>query len=72
MAAATSLPERNPLLTLREAAARLNISERQLWANTHPRGAIPSVRIGNCVRYDARALDQYITDQQQVVFAESE
>ena len=63
--------EQKILLKPREAALRLSISERQLWANTRPRGAIPSVRIGNCVRYDTRALDQYIADQQQVAFPES-
>ena len=54
------------LLKSREAAARLSISERQLWAMTRPRGQIPAVRIGNCVRYDPLALDRYIADQQSV------
>ncbi len=44
------------LLKPREAAARLTISERQLWAKTKPRGPIPCVRIGGCVRYSADAL----------------
>ncbi len=60
------------LLKPREAAICLNISERQLWAKTRPRGEIPSVRIGNCVGYDPRALDQYIADQQAITSADSE
>jgi len=60
------------LLKPPEAAESLSISERQLWAKTCPRGQIPSVRIGNCVRYDPRALDQYIADQQAITSADSE
>lgn len=52
------------LLKLREAAIRLSISERQLWSQTHPRGPIPAVRIGNCVRYSPDALQLYINEQQ--------
>jgi predicted DNA-binding transcriptional regulator AlpA len=53
------------LLKPREAAARLSISERTLWSNTFPRGNILAVRIGNCVRYSAEALQAYIDSQQQ-------
>ena len=68
----SSIGEEKKLLKPREAAARLNISERQLWAKTRPRGGIPSVRIGNCVRYDPGALDQYIADHQVITSADSE
>lgn len=57
--------EQRLLLKPREAATRLSISERQLWANTQPRGPIPATRIGNCVRYSPEALQAFIDGQQQ-------
>lgn len=48
------------LLTIREAAARLGISERKLWGLTMPRGPLPCVRIGQCVRYVPDDLDEFI------------
>ncbi len=47
-----------------EAAARLSVSERTLWANTFPRGNILCVRIGNCVRYCEDDLMAYIRRRQ--------
>ena len=47
----------------REAAQACSIPERQLWAQTHPRGPIPCVRIGNSVRYSPEALAEYIRRQ---------
>lgn len=41
------------LLTAREAAERLRISERSLWTLSAPRGALLAVRLGNSVRYDS-------------------
>jgi hypothetical protein len=55
--------ERRLLLKPREAAACLSISERQLWSQTIPRGPIPGIRIGNCVRYSPSALQAYIAEQ---------
>ncbi|HIE95672.1 MAG TPA: DNA-binding protein [Planctomycetes bacterium] len=52
------------LLKPREAAERLSISERSLWANTTPRGPIPCIRIGGSVRYGTVALQAYIDSQQ--------
>ena len=52
--------EEQLLLKPREAAARLSISARQLWANTQPRGPIPVFRIGGCVRYAPEALKAFI------------
>ena len=49
----------------RQAAQACEISERQLWARTQPRGPIPCVRIGNCVRYSPEALQRFIESQQQ-------
>lgn len=60
MATSATSTEEKLLLKPREAAARLSISERQLWANTQPRGPIPATRIGNCVRYSPGALQAFI------------
>jgi hypothetical protein len=62
-ASATTTPERI-LWTSRQAAQACSISERQLWAKTYPRGPIPCVRIGNCVRYSPEALQRFIDLQQ--------
>ncbi|MDA1232432.1 MAG: helix-turn-helix domain-containing protein [Planctomycetota bacterium] len=61
-AKATTKPERL-LLNDREAAHVIHVSTRHLWANTHPRGPIPCVRIGNSVRYSPEALAAYIRQQ---------
>ena len=60
MAASAKRIEERLLLKPREAAGRLSISERQLWANSRPRGPIPVTRIGNCVRYSPEALQAFI------------
>ena len=57
--------EQRILLKSREAADRLSISERQLWAHTQPRGKIPVTRIGTSVRYSPEALQRFIESQQQ-------
>jgi excisionase family DNA binding protein len=48
-----------PLLTVREAAAFLRISERSLWQFTKV-GALRCVRLGRAVRYDRRDLIAFI------------
>jgi excisionase family DNA binding protein len=53
------------LLTARAAAAALSVSERTLWAMTHPRGPIPVVKIGRAVRYSAEALRAWVAAQQR-------
>jgi excisionase family DNA binding protein len=53
------------LLTPREAAEALSISERALWQLTYPRGQLPVVRLGRSVRYDVQALRDYITARRQ-------
>lgn len=65
MAALAKTDEQRLLVTPREAAVRLSISERQLWAHTQPRGPIPATRIGNSVRYSPDALQRFIESQQQ-------
>jgi len=47
------------LLTAREAAAELTISERTLWTLTKT-GEIPSVRIRRSVRYLPADLSAYV------------
>jgi excisionase family DNA binding protein len=53
------------LLTPREAAAALCISERSLWSLTRS-GTVPAVRIGRSVRYDPVALQAWIASHQTV------
>jgi excisionase family DNA binding protein len=47
------------LLTAREAARALAVSERMLWGITK-RGDLKCVRFGRAVRYDPRDLQQLI------------
>jgi hypothetical protein len=63
-ATAKQTPERI-LWNGREAAQACSISERQLWAQTQPRGPIPCVRIGNSVRYSPEAMRRFIESQEQ-------
>jgi len=64
MAKTATVQHEQLLLRPREAARSLNISERQLWQHTHPRGPIPATRIGKCVRYSREALAEFIAGQQ--------
>lgn len=48
------------LMTSREAATALAVSERTLWTLTN-RGEIPAVRIGRSVRYDPHDLTRWIS-----------
>lgn len=52
------------LLKPRDAAKVLSISERQLWQHSEPRGPIPVVRIGNCVRYNVASLQEWAKAQE--------
>ena len=47
------------LMTSKEAAVYLAISERKLWSMTQT-GEIPAVRLGRAVRYDLNDLDSFI------------
>lgn len=47
------------LMTSRDAAKYLCISERKLWSMTQA-GEIPVVRLGRAVRYDINDLDSFI------------
>lgn len=48
------------LLSLREAAKRLGVSERHLWGLTAPRGPVPCVRFGGRVMYRPEDLRDYL------------
>jgi excisionase family DNA binding protein len=48
------------LLTTRQAAKALSISERTLWQLAKD-GKIPTVRIGRSVRFDPRDLQDWIS-----------
>ena len=50
------------LLTARDAAAALSISERKLW-QLSASGIIKVVRIGRSVRYSRVALEAFIAEQ---------
>ncbi|MDR1492224.1 MAG: helix-turn-helix domain-containing protein [Planctomycetaceae bacterium] len=50
------------LLTVKQAAKWLNVSERTLWKITSPRGALKCCRIGNRVLYSPKAIDRYIAE----------
>lgn len=47
------------LLTARQAAKALSISERTLYTLTKT-GEIPAIKVGRLVRYDPRDLDAWI------------
>lgn len=51
------------LLTARETAAALSISERSLWSLTN-QGAIKCVRINRSVRYARTELERFIAESQ--------
>jgi predicted DNA-binding transcriptional regulator AlpA len=60
----TTAPTPKLLLTAREAAAVLSVSERTLWSLTWPRGPIHPVRLGRAVRYSADGLRAWVQSQQ--------
>lgn len=52
------------LLTAKEAAELLRISQRKLWSLTAS-GTIPFLRIGRAIRYDAADLRRWIDQQKE-------
>ncbi len=52
------------LLSQREAAQLLGVSQRYLWTLRHRRG-LPHVRLGRKVMYDPEALRRWIDQQSQ-------
>lgn len=53
------------LLTPRQAAQMLAISERKLWSLTHVEKAIPFVKCGRLTRYAVADLERWIESQRQ-------
>lgn len=51
---------RQLLLTVRQVAKLLSVSDRTVWTHTAPRGPIPAVRIGGSVRYTLEDLEAWI------------
>jgi len=59
-----SISEAKLLLTMREAAALLNVSEKTLWNHSGERGKkIPVVRFGRTLRYSRESLSTWIRKQ---------
>jgi len=52
------------LVTPREAAVLLRLSDRTLWTLTRA-GEIPAIRIGRSVRYDPHDLAKWIASKKQ-------
>lgn len=52
------------LLSIREAARMLGISDRTLWSLTAPRGPIKCVRLTGRVLYSPEALRAFIAQQE--------
>ena len=48
------------LLTTREAAAFLGLSERKVWSLTAPRGPLPAIRISRSIRFSAADLEGFV------------
>ena len=52
------------LMTPKEAAQVLRVSERTLWSMTKPRGPLPSVRVvKRLVRYSPEVIQNWIQSQ---------
>ena len=58
----TRVPDRQLLLTPRQAAEALQISERKLWG-MKASGEIPHVLLGRSVRYARADLQQWIEER---------
>jgi excisionase family DNA binding protein len=52
------------LLTPRDAARRLAVSERTLWSLTRA-GSIPRIKLGRIVRYDPEDLRKFVDAQKR-------
>lgn len=66
-----AVPTPRFLLTPRQAAEALGLSERKLWSLTSPRGSIPVLRIDKSVRYSVDSLEMWIYQQQTAACAAS-
>ena len=59
----SDMPSQRLLLTVREAAATLALSERKLWDLTRREG-LPAIRIGRAKRYRLVDLEEWVRKQQ--------
>ena len=56
-------PPEKLLISAQEAAKSLSICPKTLWNFTHPRGTIPSVKIGSRVLYKPGEFNKWIEAQ---------
>ena len=54
-----------PLLSVKDAAKALGISQRTLWGISAPRGPLPVVRIGTRILYDPDDLARFVQAQKK-------
>ena len=54
------------LLTVEEVAGRLNIGRTLVWQLVWE-GALPSLRLGRCVRIPVRALEAWIAERTEQI-----
>jgi excisionase family DNA binding protein len=54
----------NPLLTVREAAARLSVNERTIRREIHA-GRLPALKVAGAVRIDPDELEAYLYGEPQ-------
>lgn len=67
MLAPNDRPQNQKLLvTAKEAAAMLSMSERTLWSLSN-RGDIPRIRVGRSIRYSIEDLSEFIDQQREPV-----
>ena len=52
------------LLSPRETAEAMGISERKLWSITFPRGSLRPVRIGTRCLYSPASIQKFISEQE--------
>ena len=53
------------LLSVKETAKLLGISERSLWNMTVPRGTLVCCKIGSRVMYSLNAIERFIEQQER-------
>ena len=53
------------LLSVKETAHILGVSERTVWTMTAPRGKLVSCRLGNRVLYSIKAIEKFIEQQEK-------
>lgn len=60
----TNTPGASPLaLRPKDAAKALGIGQRTLWQLSHPRGSIPTVKVGTAVLYPVDGLRAWLATE---------